>query len=682
MHFRLISNERTIRPKLVAFLFTFSASFAVYLFTLSPTIGLEDSGELAGAVASFGIPHPSGYPLYVILGKLFTLIIPFGDLAWRINLFSAFCGSLTIGLFTLFLINILSSLFPRQWTSEALSSPDHLEPGRAWSPKDEEGRELSVASLAGASKHVWKDNAEYFTAIAVSLAFAFSPVFWSQAVITEVYTLNTTLFLLTLLALWRYATVRTPHSLYAFAFIYGLSLTNHTMLALMAPVYSLFLIFLEYGSFKSYKACILRYGVAFLLFACGLCVYFFILFRAQADPVFNWGHPDTWTRFWAHITRRTYMDVQLDFWNNIGQFRKLIYVHFFFRDLFAQLGITGALFSFIGFIALWFKRRSWLLTTLGILLCNSLVIILLRRLSYTYETETIYTVYYLPSFLVSFLWLGIGIETVLNVFMRLSRKQLIATLFAVLIAFLPVANLIASWHTNDRSALWIAYDWAAAVLESLPPDTVLLIHNEEPASDSQIFALAYVHLIERVRTDVAIVDFSYLSSRWYHPTGGDIDEINRMPLRLLRARLLNRVWKVAEEAGRPLYTLWPVGSGLNEDLTSAPNGLAYRVFPDVETAHRAVIPPASVSVRNEDEVAQVNQPYYLDFASDLSYTRAAYLLAQGHFKASESSGIRAFNLDQTPLGINAQDYMQWRERWLGEKSQTTNSKSHGSTGSP
>src|ERR1051325_5016409 len=73
-------------------------SLLSYLFTLAPTIVGGDSGELVTAVATLGVPHPPGYPLYCLLGHLFTLLVPFGSVAYRVNLFSAVAAAATAGL--------------------------------------------------------------------------------------------------------------------------------------------------------------------------------------------------------------------------------------------------------------------------------------------------------------------------------------------------------------------------------------------------------------------------------------------------------------------------------------------------------------------------------------------------------------------------------------------------------
>jgi len=116
----------------------FLLPFIVYLFTLAPTVTDEDSGDLITSCYILGIPHPPGYPLYTILGKLFTYI-PFRSIAWRVNLMSAFFASLSVSLFFLLLLKFFRP---------------------------------SIALIS-------------------SFIFAFSREFWSQSVIAEVHTLHT-----------------------------------------------------------------------------------------------------------------------------------------------------------------------------------------------------------------------------------------------------------------------------------------------------------------------------------------------------------------------------------------------------------------------------------------------------------------------------------------------------------
>src|ERR1035437_9789014 len=75
-------------------------TFFIYFKTLCPTVAGGDSGELTSAAHLLGVAHPPGYPIWTILGKLSTLF-PFGSIAWRVNLFTAICGSATAGVILL-----------------------------------------------------------------------------------------------------------------------------------------------------------------------------------------------------------------------------------------------------------------------------------------------------------------------------------------------------------------------------------------------------------------------------------------------------------------------------------------------------------------------------------------------------------------------------------------------------
>ena len=74
------------------------AAFLVYARTACRTVYVGDSGELAAAVHTLGVAHPPGYPLYLTLGKLFSLLVPVGRPVFRLNLFSAAAAAAAAGL--------------------------------------------------------------------------------------------------------------------------------------------------------------------------------------------------------------------------------------------------------------------------------------------------------------------------------------------------------------------------------------------------------------------------------------------------------------------------------------------------------------------------------------------------------------------------------------------------------
>jgi len=177
-------------------------SGVVYFFTAQPNVGLLDSGEFIVAAQHFGVPHPTGYPLWTILAWLFQLL-PLGNPAWEVNLFSGLCGALAVGATALLISSMLRWMAP--WWGR---------PG------------------AGLS-----DGMAGVTAFSFALLFAFSFSFWTQAVIAEVYTLHGLLVGLFLLSLYWW--VRRPEldrPILATFFTFSLCMSNHHLTLALAPL--------------------------------------------------------------------------------------------------------------------------------------------------------------------------------------------------------------------------------------------------------------------------------------------------------------------------------------------------------------------------------------------------------------------------------------------------------------
>ena len=77
---------------------TFGVVWAVYLWTLAPEQTLEDSGELCTASFYAGIPHPPGYPFWSVYSWFWTVIVPFGNVAWRVEVGQSFAAAMGCGL--------------------------------------------------------------------------------------------------------------------------------------------------------------------------------------------------------------------------------------------------------------------------------------------------------------------------------------------------------------------------------------------------------------------------------------------------------------------------------------------------------------------------------------------------------------------------------------------------------
>src|SRR5712692_2800521 len=94
-----VDAPRISRIRIGCAVVAFVAALGLYAWTLAPTVTLVDSGELIVAARTLGVAHPPGFPLYVLLAHLATLV-PFGSVAGRVNFASALFAALAAALFT------------------------------------------------------------------------------------------------------------------------------------------------------------------------------------------------------------------------------------------------------------------------------------------------------------------------------------------------------------------------------------------------------------------------------------------------------------------------------------------------------------------------------------------------------------------------------------------------------
>src|SRR3954469_16456300 len=215
-------------------------AFGVYARTLAPDVTWADSGELVLAAATLGVAHPPGAPLWTLLAHLATLV-PLGSAAFRVNLLSAACGSLTVGA-----IAVLTLVLLRGDSENNYGSNSHeLEhrPAGAGARPDRRRR-------AGSQRVARRPIDPAWTApvggLVAALGFAYTETFWSVTTIAEVYALALLLIALALTALFtwylrldRATVLGVPRSLAAFMLLWGLALGVHYSALFLAPAASL-----------------------------------------------------------------------------------------------------------------------------------------------------------------------------------------------------------------------------------------------------------------------------------------------------------------------------------------------------------------------------------------------------------------------------------------------------------
>jgi thioredoxin-like negative regulator of GroEL len=188
----------------LTFLVAFAGVWIGYYLTLAPELTLEDSGELAAGSFYAGIPHPPGYPVWTLYTWLWTVLLPFKNVAWRVALGEATGGALAAGLLGL-LVSRGSSLLM-------------------------EGIE-DLKAMVGR----WEGAICMVSGFVAGMLLGYNGYMWSQSVIVEVYSFGVASLVLVLLCLLRW--IYAPHQrryLYYALFFHGICFTNHQTLIVAA----------------------------------------------------------------------------------------------------------------------------------------------------------------------------------------------------------------------------------------------------------------------------------------------------------------------------------------------------------------------------------------------------------------------------------------------------------------
>lgn len=453
----------------------------LYAYTLCPTVPVGDGGELTCAAHSLGIAHPTGYPLFCLWGRAYIMALPLGSVAVRVNLMSAFFASLAAFVVYLLARELYRSVFP-----------DKPLPAR-------------------------------LMALFAALIFSFSETMWSQAVQSEVYALHVFLVaaLILVTVLWRRTT--DGQLAYLWAFLWGLSFTNHTSVVFLLGA-GLYLVISQWRRL-GLKRCLV--GMA-LFFVLGISLYLYLPLRSAANPPHDWGNPANLRRLWDHITARQYRQFFLftspvDVWNNLRHYVRLL------AD---QFGLPLLALSLVGAVL---QGARWR----GLFLLFALAGLGNVLLAASYNIPDI-EAYYLPSYLIFSLWLGLALA--LGLRWVLSRGGGSGRRFAAvaMLAALAAMSLVRNFSRASQRGVVIARDYGLNILSSVESDAILFT-----SADNEDFPTMYLHDVEGVRPDISLFNLASNLGRMRRFLG--LSE----SLREENPALLRRM--VVERTHRPVY---------------------------------------------------------------------------------------------------------------------------------
>jgi hypothetical protein len=457
----------------------FLVTLAAYTMTVNTSVPFWDSGEFIGTSYVLGIPHPPGTPLYVLIGRVFSLL-PFGDVAFRVNWLSALSSALAV-LFTF----VLTVRFLRYSQGEERTLGDEI-----------------IAWTGGAC-------AAFFA--------AFSDVFWESAIEAEVYALSSWLqvFILYLGLKWWEGLHHGEgdNRLLVAIYLCFLCVGIHLGTFLVMPALLLIVAMANWRSLFSPRNLLWAAGLAIF----GLSVHLYLYLRAQANPPINEGDPETWQALRSMLLREQYGSRPMFPRSAPFGFQLDMYFRYFFDQYVlaggpgrlgawipAALGLFGALVHATRHRRTFFVQGlTFFITSFG----------LLMYLNFTDHEVRERDYFYTSSFHFFAVWIGMGmafaLEWAREKLPALRRPEVLvpASLACVAVSLMP---MVYHWKTHDRTGFYVARDYAYNMLAPLDPNAILFTNG-----DNDTFPLWYLQEVEKVRKDVRVVNLSLLNTDWY-----------------------------------------------------------------------------------------------------------------------------------------------------------------------
>jgi Protein of unknown function (DUF2723) len=614
-------------------------AFSIYLMTLAPTVWFIDSGELSAVASTLGIAHPTGYPLFTIIGHVFTLLPISTSEVYNLNIMSAFFCSLGVMMFFFFFRYILASY-------EVVSAAEKLK--KQPQQKSAKNQNAQKDSLLKDKLAAVPDIIAYGIAGFAALVLAFSKTYWNSANSVEVYPLHVflliSLMFVFLKAIFdtkpnadKYNFVSANKYYLVFAFLLGLSFTNHLTTILLAPAcLTLFFYVNLYDKQRLYRLL----GLMALGFVIGFSLYLYLPIRANMDPVFIWGNPYNFERFYWHITGKQFSvwifsakgsipaflilmstTVGLCVWGLVKQKTLNKNLHFVFFLIICVMGyllISGSnpivLQQFRKFSASLFTEFGtglvllaipgvFFLTKFNLKLYYFTLLTFFGCLFYAinYDINDIYS-YFLLSYITISVWIGFGGLFIYEQFTEMLRSSVQKAAFAAVIVLISLITINTNYAVNDESKNYYVEEFAMNIFANAEPNSIIISSQW----DFWVSASWYFHFVKNIRPDLVVIDKELLRRSWYfkflernypevyNNARAEIERFlpeldkfehnipyNQQTIMKLFEEMMTAF--VRNNPNRRAYTTWEIEQNKNEpfaqEFARIPDGLMFRLVP-------------------------------------------------------------------------------------------------------
>jgi tetratricopeptide (TPR) repeat protein/uncharacterized membrane protein YqaE (UPF0057 family) len=408
----------------------FLAVLAVYIVSLNPVFHANDSPETTACAFTLGIQHPPGYPLFSLMGKIFTFI-PCGNIGFRVNLLAACCGAGSAALLFVIIFNILAK----------------------------------------------KDSDIYpviFSALAASLTFAFSYTIWSESLSSKggIYTLNVLLLLVIIYYLFEWERLGGMKYFYAACFIFGVSLANHwESMAVVFPALAVFafLVFKKNGFYG--KKFLPRFLIACAATVPGIFLYIYLIIRSRSGTILNWGAPVDFQQLLWVVFRAQYADLEKAK-SMATVLKQAVRVS---GHIFNGLTIPGFFLAIAGIFGFMQTGRKQRLILFGVMFAM-IVVSISFYLNLKDEMMWIMDVFLIPAYVSMAVFAGCGIYMI-SVYAG-SRKKIFLYPAAALFMTVPVLQYALNRAETDQSRYFYGYDFGMNVIKSINTDGIAMLEGD------------------------------------------------------------------------------------------------------------------------------------------------------------------------------------------------------------
>jgi hypothetical protein len=463
--------------------------FVFYLFTLAPSVVEIDTGELATVQAKLGVAHPTGYPLFTLLGHLFYLMPLHLRKIYQLNLLTAVWCSLAVMVFVYtakLVLDNVKEFVPKKLLIQGKQKTKNKKPS---------GRVNKVET----SKYEIPEIKKYLSAVFGGLILGFSKTFWIQGTSVEVYSLQLFLFNLIILFLLKaYLRKDNPAELkffnqwMLFALFLALGFSNHMTTIFLIPAAA----YLYFEKYKFNKISYQRIGLMFIVFIPTLILFYsYLPIRTVQNPILNWSNPDTLAKILRHVEGNQY-HVWL-FSSMAAAEKQFLY---FINNLPSEY-LVNSFICIVGLITSFFTARKFFIFA-GILF--------LFTVSYAinYDIHDIDS-YFLLAYIALAFFIVFGIVQILTLLKHAKHPYITSV---SLIAVFLILQIYFNFAEVNQSDVFTFEDYTKNILNSCSKNSVLFSYEW----DYLVASSYYFQYVENFRPDVTVVDKELLRRSWYY----------------------------------------------------------------------------------------------------------------------------------------------------------------------